>query len=267
MKLSIITINLNDKDGLLRTIGSVASQTYSDYEFIVIDGNSTDGSKDVLKDYEHVITHSISESDTGIYNAMNKGIKLAKGEYLYFLNSGDELYSDSVLAQVFMNPQVASFICGNFYISNKGLLEYQTSYKERDWTFALYDIYSTYLCHQAFFIRRDNFEKYGMYSEDLKIMSDWELFLIAIGVNHEIVHYVDVDLVTYSLDGLSSTIGGKVIYAEKQKVASRRLSPNTAKELDRLYTLEQNGYIIDAVKKSKILSFLVRAYCRIKRSF
>lgn len=267
MKISIITINLNDKEGLQQTIDSVANQTFTDYEFIVIDGNSSDGSVDVLKANESKISKWISEPDTGIYNAMNKGIKIAKGEYLYFLNAGDRLYSENVLHNVFEDNPNSSFICGNFYTENKGQVTLETPYRNRDWSFSLYDIYSTYLCHQAFFIRKDNFDKYGLYSEDLRITADWELFLMAIGVNHEKVEYKDINLVIYNLEGLSSTIGGKIIYEEKRKVAQRRLSATLANKLDRLYFLEQNGYITDAVKDSSILSFFVRVYYKLKRMF
>lgn len=267
MKLSIITINLNDKKGLQQTINSVASQSYTDYEFIVIDGNSIDGSVDILHQNENIITQWISEPDSGIYNAMNKGIKLSKGDYLYFLNSGDKLHSANVLEDVFKDNNNEAFVCGNFETQYQDTFKLETPYRNRDWTFSLYDIYSTYLCHQAFFIHKSNFEKYGLYSEDLRITADWELFLIAIGVNNENVIYKDTTIVTYNLEGLSSTIGGKVIYEEKKKVAKRRLSPQLATQLDRLYFLEQNGYITDTVNNSKVLSFLIRAYCKVKRIF
>lgn len=267
MKLSIITINLNDKLGLQHTIDSVASQSFTDYEFIIIDGNSTDGSVEILKQNKENITHWLSEPDSGIYNAMNKGIRLAKGEYLYFLNAGDRIFSSDALHDIFKDSPKSAFICGNYYTENNGSVTLQKPYKDRDWTLSLYDIYSTYLCHQAFFIRKDNFEKYGLYSEDLRITSDWELFLIAIGANHERVTYKDIDLVIYNLHGLSSTIGGKAIYSEKRKVAQRRFTSALADKLDRLYFLEQNGYITDAVKESRLLSFAIRVYYKLKRFF
>lgn len=265
MKLSIITINLNNKEGLQQTIDSVAAQTFHDYEFIVVDGQSSDGSLDVIRGNKDKITHWISEPDTGVYQAMNKGIKLSKGEYLYFLNSGDRLYSDDVLEKMFAGNPDSAFICGNFYTENRGQLELNKPYKDKDWSFSLYEIYSTYLCHQAFFIHRDNFDKYGFYSEDLKITADWELFLIAIGLKHEKVFYQDVDMVVYNQEGLSSSIGGKIIYEEKSKVAARRLKSDLAHRLDRMYFLEQNGYIVDTVVKSQLLSFVIRGYCWLKR--
>ena len=97
MKLSIITINFNNHDGLQKTINSVIAQTWKDFEWIIIDGGSTDGSKNLIEQYDKYITYWISESDKGIYNAMNKGIKIARGDYLQFLNSGDYFYNEKVI--------------------------------------------------------------------------------------------------------------------------------------------------------------------------
>ena len=99
-KISIITINYNDKYGLSRTIDSVLNQTYEDFEYIVIDGNSNDGSKEILKNHDLSIDYWVSEPDSGIYNAMNKGIRVAKGDYLLFLNSGDYLCDNDTIHNV-----------------------------------------------------------------------------------------------------------------------------------------------------------------------
>ena len=115
MKLSIITINLNNKEGLQKTIESIVNQTFRDYEFIIIDGGSNDGSIDVIELYKENITYWISEPDKGIYNAMNKGISIAKGEYYYFLNTGDRLISNDVLEKIFEDDPHESFICANFF--------------------------------------------------------------------------------------------------------------------------------------------------------
>src|SRR4051812_11860469 len=101
-KISIITINYNDKEGLRSTIDSVITQSFRDFEFLVIDGNSSDGGKEVLEEYKSHIDYCVSEPDTGVYNAMNKGIRAATGDYLLFLNSGDVLYNNDILARVDM---------------------------------------------------------------------------------------------------------------------------------------------------------------------
>ena len=98
-KLSIITINYNNQSGLQRTVESIVNQTWKEFEYIVIDGGSTDGSAAYLESQNKIFDYWVSEKDLGIYNAMNKGIKAATGHYLLFLNSGDELLNDKVLAQ------------------------------------------------------------------------------------------------------------------------------------------------------------------------
>ena len=97
MKLSIITINYNHKEGLLKTIKSVVNQTYHDIEYIVIDGGSTDGSKEYIESKQEYINQWVSEKDHGVYNAMNKAIRMAQGEYCIFMNSGDHFFSSQSL--------------------------------------------------------------------------------------------------------------------------------------------------------------------------
>lgn len=250
-KLSIITINLNNKLGLEQTIKSVISQTFSDFEFIVIDGVSNDGSIDIIESYKDNITYYLIESDKGIYEAMNKGIKAAKGEYFHFLNSGDIYASETVLENVFKEDIHDSFICGNYFFESKTDLVRFDIYKGRDWTFSLYDIFSDGLCHQAFFIKRDMFDKYGYYDENLRIASDFKLFFIAIGIHNESVRYVDVDVVIYDTNGFSSNIGGKAILKEKQLVARQELSEQVFKKIDYLHYLERNGYITRFILSKK----------------
>ena len=98
MKFTVITINYNNVEGLRQTILSVVGQTCDDFEYVIIDGGSTDGSVGVIKEYEDKITHWVSEKDGGIYNAMNKGVKVAHGEYLIFMNSGDIFFDNKVLS-------------------------------------------------------------------------------------------------------------------------------------------------------------------------
>ena len=115
MKFSIITVNYNNKEGLRNTIESVIHQTYRDFEYIVIDGGSTDGSVDILKKYDQQINYWVSEKDSGIYNAMNKGISKAHGEYLNFMNSGDCFYALDNLERVAKYQYETDFIVGRDY--------------------------------------------------------------------------------------------------------------------------------------------------------
>lgn len=265
MKLSVITINLNNKDGLRSTLESIVNQIFIDYELIVIDGASTDGSIDVIKEFENKINYCISEPDAGIYNAMNKGITFSNGDYLYFLNSGDKLISESVFSDIFGNNPNTAFICGNFVTDNRGILKKEEPYKKKDWRFVLYDIYWGNLCHQAFFIRKDMFIRYGLYDERLRISADWKLFFIAIGIHHEGVLYKDTDIVIYNMQGLSSTIGGKAIHEERRLVVKEELPHVTANELERLYYLQYNSYIIDIIRSRKWIFNSFRAFCKLGR--
>ena len=118
MKLSIITINYNNRDGLQKTIESVVSQSFKDFEWIVIDGGSNDGSRELIERYAESISYWVSEPDKGIYNAMNKGIKASNGDYLLFLNSGDSLCDEYVIADFQKLSFTEDIISGNIIVDD-----------------------------------------------------------------------------------------------------------------------------------------------------
>ncbi|MEN8226432.1 MAG: glycosyltransferase family 2 protein, partial [Bacteroidota bacterium] len=183
LKLSIISVCLNNREGLQKTIESVIGQSYNDFEFIIIDGDSDDGSVELIKEHENKISKWISEKDTGIYNAMNKGIGLANGEYCLFLNSGDVLSSKEILKEVFTEKHDADIIYGDL-IRKKGNKNYRiTRYPDK---LTLYHFYVPVpsLHHQASFIKRALFEKFGLYREDFKVIADWEFFFRTIILNN-----------------------------------------------------------------------------------
>ena len=125
MKLSIITINKDNAEGLQKTLDSVACQTWHDFEHIIVDGASADSSVDIIRNYAADVhpypVKWLSEPDTGIYNAMNKGIRMANGEYCLFLNSGDYLYAENVLESVFDKKCKSDIFYGNYYTSSGDL--------------------------------------------------------------------------------------------------------------------------------------------------
>ena len=162
-KLSIITINYNNAGGLEKTIQSVVSQTFTDYEYIVIDGSSNDGSVDCIKRYSDKISYSVSEKDKGIYNAQNKGIMAAKGMYCLFLNSGDYLFNEKVLEEVFSHKHNEDIIYGDMMIDD-GSAELIYGKHPSDITFEFL-IYTT-LWHPVSFIKRELFNRFGLYNED-----------------------------------------------------------------------------------------------------
>ena len=203
MKLSIITINLNDKEGLAKTVESVCAQSYKDFEFIIVDGGSQDGSIAIIKNAGHQIPSLVwvSEPDTGVFNAMNKGINLAKGDYLLFLNSGDYLVEDTVIDQVFSRENSADILLGIARVSQDGETIWNAYPRE---SYSLNDFYHGSLAHQAAFIKKELFTRLGNYREDLRFMSDWEFFLRSLILNRCTLAPLDITICDYNLDGISS---------------------------------------------------------------
>ena len=262
-KISIITVNLNNKEGLEKTIQSVISQTYQDYEFIIIDGASKDGSLDIIEKYKDYISYYVSEKDSGIYNGMNKGIEVAKDSYLHFLNSGDVYASDKVLEAIVNDDCDKGFICGNYIFSYGSKLVHFDNYRNRDWSFSLYEIFADGVCHQAFVIHKSMFVKYGYYNENLKIVADFDHFYKAIAIHQEQVHYVDVDVVIYDTEGFSSNVGGIATFKEKRKAIKEELSESVYKRIEHLQYLERNGYITEFVLSKKWIHTLFKAFNKI----
>jgi len=200
MKLSIITVNFNDAKGLERTIKSVISQTFHDYEFIIIDGGSTDGSVDIIKKYEIYVNYWVSESDKGIYSGMNKGVAQAHGTYCNFMNSGDCYYKDSTLENIFKNNINTDIFVGDaIFYANGALTDSRPS---RD--ISLYHFYSSALPHQASFIKTTLLQNCP-YDEKLKIVSDWKFFIQTIIIGNCSFKYIDCIVAKYDNHGISST--------------------------------------------------------------
>ena len=207
MILSIITINRNNSTGLEKTMRSVASQSFKDFEYIVIDGASTDKSVDVVKKYEPGFCHLkwISEPDNGIYNAMNKGLRMATGDYIQILNSGDCLASENITARMLEMLEKTgkpSMLYGNMVKC------FPDGHRTVDKSFCggeitMLGMYSGTLNHDPVYVRRDLFEKYGYYDENLKIVSDWKWYMQALIFGEEKPQYVDLDVTLFDMTGIS----------------------------------------------------------------
>lgn len=261
-KISIITVNRNNAEGLERTIRSVTKQTYTNYEFIVIDGESTDDSVDIIAKYADQITYWVSEPDSGIFNAMNKGIERASGNYCYFLNSADELISEDTLQTIFGNKEYdAPFINGH-QINDYGAEKYRIRCADRPLT--LFDFYKSTIKHQATFIRRDLFDTYGLYDENLRIISDWKFFLKTIALHNEQPVYVDTDIVLFEWNGLSTSIEwGEKQQKERQQVLDEFIPKPVQQDYARLNDLTHYSFVADCMKKNKIFDSMVRGLYRI----
>lgn len=209
MLLTIITINRNDAAGLEMTMQSVLSQTCQDFEYVVVDGASTDDSVDVIKRLAPGFGDRlkwVSEPDKGVYNAQNKGIRMATGDYLHFLNSRDTLVSPDVVGKMVDTLEKKGYppiLYGNrIMVFPDGHSELDKCREGKEFTF--YNFYHGTLPHQSAYIRRTLFDKYGLYDESLRIVSDWKWFATAIGLGGVKPVYVDIDLVFYDKTGISS---------------------------------------------------------------
>lgn len=202
MKLSIITINYNNFDGLQKTIDSVLCQTWRDFEWIVIDGGSTDGSKELIEEYQDHFAYWCSESDKGVYNAMNKGIAKAKGEYLNFMNSGDCFYDkDSLLAfDKCCCPSIDVFYGDADFYDGQGNLFLKMKLPEK--IDAGFYMSGNNISHQASFIKTPLL-KDRLYDESYKLASDGDFFFWLLLRKYKFKH-IDKTIVRSDIPGLSA---------------------------------------------------------------
>lgn len=202
MRFSIITINYNNEKGLRKTIESVIQQKFLDYEYIVIDGGSTDGSIEVIKEFERHISYWVSEKDNGIYNAMNKGIRVSKGDYLNFMNSGDMFYTDNVLSIIATAINNVDILVGKDYhynsITKKGFSSILPA------RISMITFFMETLPHQGAFIKRKLFEN-DLYNEKLSIAADWAFYVKKIVVENCSVEITPIIVSNREQGGISST--------------------------------------------------------------
>ena len=263
-KLSVITINFNNAEGLKKTIESVVFQTFTNFEYIIIDGGSTDGSVDIIKQYADKITYWVSEQDTGIYNAMNKGILQAKGEYLNFMNSGDYFYNHDVLYNIFeKNSYNQSIITGNkIHVLWNKQEEYSpgVSYKPYGKVTILSFLKGSF-SHQSSFIKRQLFEQYGLYSENYKIVSDWIFFLQTIGLYCVDVKLIDDIIVFYDITGISADVAEK--HRERKRAAKEFIPESILQDYLYFQNLEKQYQYIFKYKFTHGVAFVVNKIIRI----
>lgn len=214
--ISIITINYNNKSGLEKTIRSVLSQSFKNFEYLIIDGGSSDGSKEIIKEFEKDITYYVSEPDRGVYHAMNKGISKAKGKYIFFLNSGDTFYSNDVLFQFFSHQGGEDIIYGNInFISEDGTCQKENYPEELSFFF----FFRLGICHQCVFTKRDCLINLGMYDDTFKIVADWKFLVTAICLSGCSYNHIDVTIANFYTNGISfSQSNFELTRLEKQTV-------------------------------------------------
>ncbi len=219
-KVSIITICYNEKSDIINTCNSVVSQMYKNYEWIVVDGGSTDGTLEILQEYSFHIDKLVSEKDKGVYDAMNKGIELATGEYVLFLNGGDFLFANDVLDNVFVDSKyTGEILYGNCCVLHKDRSKVILEYPERFNKFYFLD---NCINHQSTFIKKSLFDKYSLYDLTYKILADYEKWLCFI--ENKVV-YQKIPFVISNFkwfDGLSSQEKTKnLTNEEKEKIIKK----------------------------------------------
>jgi glycosyltransferase involved in cell wall biosynthesis len=219
MKISIITVVWNNKDTIKDAIDSVLSQTYKNIEYIVVDGASTDGTVEVIKSYGDQITKFISEKDNGLYDAMNKGINLATGDIVGILNSDDFYIDELVIEKIvkeFEEKGVDSVYADLVFVKpdnlDKTVRYYDSSHFQPE-KFA----YGWMPAHPTFFVKREFYEKYGMFKTDYKIAADYELLVRFLAKNYMSYSYIKEPIVKMRIGG-ASTSGIKSNYILNKEI-------------------------------------------------
>ncbi|MBO6234437.1 MAG: glycosyltransferase [Prevotella sp.] len=244
MKISVITVVRNDLKGLKKTVESVISQSDHNFEYIIIDGNSTDGCKEYLEALQCPMPlQKLSEPDTGIYNAMNKGIKMATGDYCIFMNAGDHFYDNQVIAHANKSLGDADFYIGHSIKAGK---HEHKRYALKQ--MSLHHLLISSVYHQSTFTRTALLRQH-LYREDLRIVSDWAFFLTQ-WLNG--ASYIPLDFfVSYEYTGGISTTQSQKMQ-EERNIVLNELFPN---EIIRKSIVPQNkvwGKIYKAMTKSPV---------------
>ena len=258
--VSVITVCFNSEKYLERAIESLLAQSYPNIEHIVIDGGSKDGTLDVIKKYKNSISYWISEPDKGIYDAMNKGISVSKGDILYFLNSDDRLYDGNVIEKAvhFLNLKKADFVYGN--ILNRSL-------NNSDFLLGKYPNFITKryflrgtIGHPATFFRRNCFKKAGKFDIKYKIVSDYEWFLRALFKYHLRPYHIRQIISIFQCNGTSSNDANKRHISLERKSIERLYFSNFEIRLGKFVNFFLYGdcfrYVLRFILRKKIYSIL-----------
>jgi glycosyltransferase involved in cell wall biosynthesis len=196
---SIITVCLNEATAIRVTCDNICNQSLDDFEWIVIDGGSTDGTLEVLKEYSDKIDLLVSEPDSGIYNAMNKGAAKAVGKYLIFMNGGDCFANSNALLHSSKAPEV-QMLYGDIYLGDiHGNIMTYPNYIGSDY------MLSNRISHQATFYERDVFELSGGYDESLQISADYDLYIRLLKQQNISHYHIPHPIAIFDLEGISNS--------------------------------------------------------------
>lgn len=294
MKLSIITINYNNATGLRKTMESVLAQTTKDIEYIVVDGGSADNSRQIIRQQLAVNSQQsavsseisgdeavvngisvkwVSEPDNGIYHAMNKGIKLAQGDFVQFLNSGDVIVAPDVTERMLFelkqqevnSKQQVNILYGNMLKPlSKGIHRDKGPEGKIP---TMFDFYGSTLNHSPAYIKRSLFEQYGYYDEQLRIVSDWKWYLEVIGLHNIVPVYEDIDVTIFDMTGISST-NGQLEKEERRKVLEEVLPLSVLRDYDQYAdSIDQMNRINSYRLMKKLVWLLDRILFKFEKHF
>lgn len=266
-ELSIITVNYNNSRGLLETYKSIKSQTWKNFEWIIIDANSSDNSRVLIKAFLKTddvnITYWCSEPDSGVYNGMNKGIYNASGKYLNFMNSGDTFYNDEVLKNVFLNNHNADIIFGDWELTSpqKSLIS------SFPYPFEIYHFRDRNICHQAMFIKRQ-WHLEHLYDERYQILADYKNWVKA-AVEGAIFEKTNLIVCSCPIGG-KSFVHTETFIKEDKMLRKEMWSEPVSKTVNHLHSLlnDENYTIINKVLQKRGLIFLLtKLYLKILKIF
>ena len=256
-KITIITINYNNIKGLEKSFLSVCNQTNKTFEYIVIDGGSTDGSAKLLEDYVDQIKYFVSENDNGIYHAMNKGIKVATGDFLVFMNSGDVFYNETIIDTIVneLNENDA-IVYGDVLLKNE-LTGYENiQIHPEKLTFKYF--YQQTICQQACVIKKSMFDTVFYFNENHRIVSDWEFLIVAIFIKKVSARKIPFVLAVFDCEGISSNQIMRTISSKEKEQVLESYFPLFKDDYKKLHSFSSLKFEqLLMIQKSKLFSKLV----------
>lgn len=260
MQISIVTINYNNANGLKKTLDSVTCQTFTDIQHVIVDGDSSDGSKKVLEKYIFTNAVKISEPDSGIYNAMNKGIRACNGDYILFLNSGDTLRDANVIEQV--KPKLSGKV--DLYYGELAMqFESEDRIKRYPEHLDFYYFFSTgSLPHPAMFIKKSLFYDLGFYREKFKIVADWDFYVNAIFNHASTYEKMELLISNFDTEGISSDPKHRQLLLAEKDESLKDNFPGFYEDYKLLHTLrsEENQTMIQILKEFSDSKYAMKAF-------
>jgi len=260
--ISVITVVFNGGDSFVKTINSVLNQTYSNIEFIIIDGSSSDGTVNIIKNIDSKYKQGlyklqkflwISEPDKGIYDAMNKGIKISNGNYCIFINAGDFFVKNNILEKIFEQELEEDIIYSNVVtIKNEWFDIYKFPPK-----LTLFFWYYWSLNHQNTLIKRSLFDQIGLYNTDFKIASDYDFFIKATILENCKTRYINDAICCYDMNGISST-NQKLLLEERESVLKAFFSERILSDYKLLEKLERPWIKVFLIRFFRKITFIFR---------